>query len=97
MMKPFDKLREKLSINFAYQKVFETPEGRRVLAHIMRVGGVTKSSFVAGDPHMTSLNEGKRWLALSIARTALSDHQELQKLIESGVENEANKSNPEST
>lgn len=65
-----DKLHQRLRIKQAYDNVFSTSEGQVVLHHILKEGFVVDSTFVAGDPHTTALNEGSRRLALSILRFA---------------------------
>jgi hypothetical protein len=59
-----------------YHKVFGNPDGERVLRHIMNEGFVLSSTFVAGDPHQTAMNEGSRRLALSILKMAKIDQSE---------------------
>jgi hypothetical protein len=65
-----------------FRTTFETPSGKEVLKQIMREGFVTRSTFVAGDPHQTSLNEGSRRLALSICKFATKDESEFLRLIQ---------------
>ena len=59
-----------------YMKVFGTPEGKRVLAHILSVSGVTHPRFHT-DPMQTAHNEGQRHLAMSIFRQV---HSSMDKL-----------------
>ena len=74
IVEKFDTMREimmgRLSIHRSYRAVFGTPEGERVLEHILKEGFAVKTTFVAGDPEQTMLNEGSRRLALSILRMA---------------------------
>jgi hypothetical protein len=42
----------------------------------MNEGFVLSSTFVAGDPHQTAMNEGSRRLALSILKMAKIDQSE---------------------
>lgn len=72
----------------AYQTVFGSPQGEEVLRHICRVGYVTTSTFVKGDPYQTSLNEGKRMLALSILKFVHKDHAKLIQQVEKELDNE---------
>lgn len=85
-----DSLRKRINLAESYQSVFGTPDGQRVLAHIMRVAHCHESNFVQGDPHGTSFREGQRHLALSIARMVNRDTTELIKLIEQGLTDETN-------
>lgn len=66
----------------SYAAVFGTGEGELVLADILEEGFVTRSTFVAGDPNQTILNEGSRRLALSILRMAKANHKERIRMIE---------------
>ena len=47
-------------VGFSYRQVFETDPGQRVLADLARYCNVATTSFVAGDPYQTALNEGRR-------------------------------------
>jgi hypothetical protein len=77
--------RDRVSMHASYRRVFDTPDGEVVLRHIIRAGMVTRPTFVAGDPHMTSFHEGQRHLALSILRFARRDHEEIIKQVERGL------------
>lgn len=81
-------LRDRIGLQESYAAVFSTPDGERVLRHIMRAGNIAQSSFVQGDPHGTSFREGQRHLALSIVRMVHKDTTELIKQIEKGLEHE---------
>lgn len=82
----FDQLRRllgwKRDIHRSYDAVFSTPEGDKVLHHIINEGYVTRTTFVAGDPQQTALNEGSRRLALSILRMARTNHKDVVRQIE---------------
>jgi hypothetical protein len=73
---------DKVAMRDSYRRVFETPDGKRVLRHLLRVGFVTRSTMVAGDPHQTAHNEGMRRLVLSILNYAIKDHAELETTLE---------------
>lgn len=47
-------------VGMAYRAVFDTPQGRDVLLDLAKYCNVSTTSFVAGDPHQTALNEGRR-------------------------------------
>lgn len=81
-------LRDRILLHASYKRVFESPDGELVLKHIMKVAKVTRPTFVSGDPHQTSFNEGQRHLALSIMRFVRKNHDELIKQIERGIEDE---------
>lgn len=77
-----------IKLQECYRQVFDGPQGRIVLKHICRQGFVFHSTFVAGDPSQTALNEGQRRLALSILRFINLDQEKLVRLAEEGVSNE---------
>lgn len=79
-----DKIADKIHLHASYVRTFETPDGQRVLRHLMRRGFILESTFVAGDPHQTSLNEGARRIVLSIITFLGRDHSELVKQLEQG-------------
>lgn len=86
-----DKLRglkERIDLHESYVAVFTSPDGEKVLRHILKVAGAAQSTFVQGDPHGTSFREGQRHLALSIARMVHRDTTELIKLVEQGLTDE---------
>lgn len=68
---------DKLRTSGAYRRVFESEDGKIILRHLARAGFLNRSTFVAGDPHQTSLNEGSRRLVLSMMRIAKIDPQKL--------------------
>jgi hypothetical protein len=63
-------LSDKRKVMRAYADVFSSPSGEIVLLHLMKHGNITKSSFTVGDPHLTSFEEGKRYMTLMILRYA---------------------------
>lgn len=84
--KVLDKLRDRIDLHASYIRVFDSPDGRRVLQHILKEGYVAKTTFVRGDPNETILNEGARRLALSIAKFANQDHNQLLQQIEEATQ-----------
>lgn len=79
-MKALDRLLQRLKLSHDYKEVFGTPQGKRVLADILRRSGVTKPRFDA-DPEKARLMEGHRHLAHSIYRMVHSSDEPLLKLI----------------
>ena len=65
MRDPIKWAQERLSLRRDYKTTFETPEGQRVLAHILRTAGVTRPRFTT-NIETTRINEGERRLAMSI-------------------------------
>ncbi len=47
--------------------VLSDPRGQRVLARIVEDCGVSRLSFVAGDPLATAFNEGRRSVGIFLA------------------------------
>lgn len=86
--KKYRNIRDRISLHSSYVRVFDGPDGERVLRHIAKAGFLTRSTFVAGDPEQTVLNEGSRRLALSILRFVRRNHAELLKQVEAGIEDE---------
>lgn len=80
------RLRRRGVLHESYQAVFSSMPGQQVLSHIMEVGFVTKSTFVKDDPHQTSLNEGKRMLALNILKFVKKDHSAVLQMIEQKIQ-----------
>ena len=92
IVEKFDQVRTILLnrrvVHRSYAAVFGAPEGEVVLQHILEAGFVTKSTFVAGDPEQTMLNEGSRRLALSILKLAKTNHKEMIRMIEQELQNQ---------
>lgn len=83
-MNPLDALRERIAQHASFQRLFDStnPDARVVLRSIAKEGFITRSTFVAGDPHQTALNEGMRRMALSILRHIHRDHARMIKQVE---------------
>jgi hypothetical protein len=81
-------LLKRKEIQKLYKQVFGTDEGKKVLAHLMRNGFIAKSTFVAGDPHQSAMNEGSRRVVLSILTFMNKNEDEMQKQIEQELSNE---------
>jgi hypothetical protein len=82
-MRRFAKiLNNRIRLNEAYRRVFSSPDGEIVLAHLAKVNFVFSSTLVAGDTHLTAMNEGQRRLVLSIMRQLDVDLTKLQEISE---------------
>lgn len=66
-------IEQTLSLERAYKRLFESEDGRLVLAHLAKVGNISDCSFVPGSPDVTAFNEGRRHLVLSILRMINKD------------------------
>jgi hypothetical protein len=84
----FRDIKDRVLLHGSYRRIFDSPDGARVLTHIMKVGHVTSTTFVPGDPHMTAMNEGKRLLALSILRFVGTEHKKLIEQVEETLTHE---------
>jgi hypothetical protein len=80
-----NSVRRRLLRQADYKSVFETTEGQEVLRHICQEAFMFRSTFVAGDPYQSALNEGTRRLALSILREVIKDPRELQTFVEESI------------
>lgn len=83
-----NRLAHKVNLHEAYYGTFTSPDGKLVLQHLIKVGHVTSSTFVAGDPNMTAFREGQRHIVLSILRNVNKDTTALIKQIEEGLQHE---------
>ena len=66
----------------AYKKVFESEEGKMVLADIYKFSKLNKSRFVPGQPDITAFQEGAAAVALHIKAVLKQDEKEIEKLLE---------------
>ena len=69
------------SVYSLYRVVFGSPEGEKVLKHLMRKCHVFTSTF-QGDSQMTAFNEGQRHVALSIMKTLKIDQDKLLRIMD---------------
>lgn len=76
------------TIKDSYRRVFDpaNPDSTRVLRHICKVGCVTDTTYVKGDPIESAMNEGARRLALSILRAVYGSDLATQQAIQSFYE-----------
>lgn len=77
-----DILRRRLSIRKSFRQVFNTDDGKAVLAYLSKQCFMTTSTFVAGDPHQSAMNEGSRRVVLSIITLLNMDEKDLLKQIQ---------------
>jgi hypothetical protein len=73
-------LKARLADARAYEQVFASPDGQRVLYDILRAGGILTISHVPGDPYSTEWNDGRRSLAMHIIDQLRWNEAELVKL-----------------
>jgi hypothetical protein len=61
-------LQRRSKVSQAFKAVYETPEGKLILNHLLTHCGMLDSSYVSGAGDMTVFNEGKRFVGLEIAK-----------------------------
>lgn len=66
-----------------YKEAFNGPTGEFVLASLFDFTGFYKQSYVQGDPHITSFNEGKRAVALHILQLLALKEEDVRELVRS--------------
>ena len=66
------RMQRKVLLARDYRQVFATPEGQRVLADILRAGGVTQPVY-STDTNSNFVNVGQHRLAMYIYRGAVSN------------------------
>lgn len=81
-------LKDRIQTHAAYVRLFNTPDGKIVLAHLMRQGYVFQSTHVPGDPNTTAMNEGSRRMVLSILKYVHRNHSELIKELEERIQDD---------
>jgi hypothetical protein len=64
-------------LKLAYRRTFNTDDGKQVLDDLMKRFSFNATTFVSGDPHTSSFNEGQRAAVLLIVRM-LSEEKERQ-------------------
>lgn len=84
---------ERIELKRAYMDTFGTPQGQKVLAHILKVAGVTSPRFTT-DNEQTRINEGERRLAMSIFKHVHGSMDGLLKQIQEQVALEEKQNNP---
>ncbi|RMF55083.1 hypothetical protein D6745_03210 [Candidatus Woesearchaeota archaeon] len=75
---------EDIDLIQAYKTVFSSPEGKKVLSHLMRSHGFYSTSFVEGDMFATAFNEGGRNVVMQILKKININLDELEKQILEG-------------
>lgn len=75
------KTKQTIAVIGAYQRLFNTDDGKVVLKDLAKASGFTATSFV-DSPYSTAFNEGARTLFLRIVQTINTNIDELVKLLE---------------
>lgn len=66
LMESLPFIGRRIRLSRAYHSVFETPEGKLVLADLAAKGGLLEVSHTLGDSHQTAFRDGRRSMALEI-------------------------------
>lgn len=61
-----DALRQRAQITGAWRAIERTPEGKRVIADLMRATGVLAETHVPGDSHESAHRAGARSIGLHV-------------------------------
>lgn len=81
------RTRQAKRVNTAYKKTFSSEYGQIVLQDLMLAAGIISgSSFVPGDPHQTSFNEGRREIVNRIIESINIDPTKFMKIVESATD-----------
>jgi len=89
LTKSSDKERKQKKLNTAYKRVFSSEHGEIVLEDLMLSAGIISgSSYVQGDSHQTSFNEGRREIVNRIIETINIDPAQFLKIVESAAQGE---------
>lgn len=75
------KNKKRLASIDAFQLVFSSPEGKKVLAEILKICHVDRDTFVAGAPDETAWRCGQRSIGLRICELLKLDTKKLASLM----------------
>ena len=73
-------------VHASYRAVFLTPDGKRVLNHLCKVGFVNDTTYVNANSHESAHREGMRRVVLSILRFIDRDPQEFLNLEKEAID-----------
>lgn len=78
---------QKLSgLRQAYRVMAEHPQGRQVLADILKVTGVGRHAFAEGAPDLTAHNLGRQYVGEAIKKRLNLNDDELMALLDENVD-----------
>lgn len=78
-----------LDLAVAYEKVFASPEGKKVLWDLMKVSGFLSSSFQPTKPHTVEFNEGQRNMFLYVLTKVNTTPDKLFQIMKEGEDYDA--------
>lgn len=73
-------------IALAYQRLFDSDDGRKVLHDLMKRCHVLHPINTPGDPYMTAFHDGERYAVLRIMQMINMDPAQLMIMIKEGQE-----------
>ncbi len=79
-----DAAAEASALRVAYRQVFGSPSGQEVLADLLRNTGVSRVSFVPGDPGLSAFHEGQRRVGLYLVEMINSDPDAAAAMLRAG-------------
>lgn len=77
----YKRIKKQKEVVGLYRKIFKTEDGQKVLADLMSLCGMSRSSFSTDATEM-AFNEGQRSVVLRILKTVNISEAELQKWFE---------------
>jgi hypothetical protein len=83
-------LEDRIKLKGSYDAAFKTPEGQRVLRHLMKMAGLVPGRTVSiiTDPNLLLVRQGQQHIVLSILRTLGLSATEITEQIQESIQNE---------
>lgn len=73
--------RKQRELIVAYQKLFETPDGEKVLRDLCKLGFIDRTTFAPDNQYETAFREGQRAMVLRIVQIINTDPAYLAELV----------------
>lgn len=80
-----EKAKKQKILHSKIRTVFGSPEGKEVLAHLMKEFNVFDSTFDS-DPYIHAYNEGARSVMMRLLKTINTDPEQFSKLVKGQLE-----------
>ena len=78
-------LEDRITLNRSYRQVFSSPDGEKVLQHLMKGCGLLDPKIIT-DPNLLLVRQGQQHIVLSILRTIGRDPNKIRKEIQQSME-----------
>ena len=88
MSNPLKHFQRAAEIRGAYRRVFESEDGKIILAHLAKYTGVTQNKFHP-DHRIAAFHEGMRAVWIQIVKLLASDERQFQKRIQDIINEQA--------